>query len=154
MLTGSEKRELRARAHALQPVVQTGGRGLTEAVMAEVDLALTAHELIKVRLAGMERDDRKLAAEAILKATKAELVGAIGGIVILYRKRPEIPAAAPRSAPAKAPAGRGRSSQSRPSGSERGARSGERGARSGAPAGRGGRSGPASGGGRSRGPRD
>ena len=61
-LTSAERRSLRARAHTLKPVVQTGGQGLTEAVLAEVDIALEAHELIKLRLPGMPREDRRAAA--------------------------------------------------------------------------------------------
>ncbi len=107
-LTSSQRRELRARAHNLSPVVQTGGKGLTEAVTREVEAALAAHELIKVRFPGMEREDRKLAAAQLSKETRSELVGEIGAIAILFRAKPEKPAAAKAPArPARKPATRG-----------------------------------------------
>lgn len=87
-LTSAERRSLRARAHTLKPVVQTGGQGLTEAVLAEVDIALEAHELIKLRLPGMPREDRRAAARRSAAHCKAELVGEIGSVVILYRPQP------------------------------------------------------------------
>ncbi len=93
-LTSTQRRELRARAHNLSPVVQTGGKGLTEAVTREVEAALAAHELIKVRFPGMEREDRKTAAAQLSKETRSELVGEIGAIAILFRARPQKPAAA------------------------------------------------------------
>lgn len=92
-LTSSQRRELRARAHSLNPVVQTGGKGLTDAVTREVEAALVAHELIKVRFPGMERDNRRAAAAQISRETRSELVGEIGAIAILYRAKPVKPAA-------------------------------------------------------------
>lgn len=90
-LSSAEKKSLRAQAHSLNPVVQTGGKGLTDAVMVEIEAALAAHELIKVRFAGMERADRKTAAAQVAKTTKSELVGEIGAIAILFRAKPEKP---------------------------------------------------------------
>ncbi|MEN8720858.1 MAG: YhbY family RNA-binding protein [Oceanococcaceae bacterium] len=92
-ITSAQRRELRAQAHALNPVVQTGGKGVTEAVMAEIEAALTAHALIKVRLAGMEREDRKAAAADIARRLRAELINLIGAVCILYRAPPPKPAA-------------------------------------------------------------
>ena len=59
-LSPTERRALKARAHALKPLVQVGGKGLTDAVVAEVERALAAHELIKVRAPDMDRDGRAL----------------------------------------------------------------------------------------------
>jgi RNA-binding protein len=87
-LTPSERRELRARAHALRPVVLVGHQGLTPAVLHEIDVALTAHELVKVRASGDERDRR----EALLARICAELgcapVQHLGKILTLWRPRP------------------------------------------------------------------
>ena len=58
MLTPAERKALKAKAHKLDPVVHIGAKGLTEEVIAEVDRALRAHELIKVRAASLERDAR------------------------------------------------------------------------------------------------
>jgi RNA-binding protein len=93
-INGARRRELRAAAHALKPVVQLGNKGLTEAVHAEIDQALTAHELIKVRLAGMDRTQRRSSAAAIAQQHVAELVGEIGNIAIFYRPQTEAQAKA------------------------------------------------------------
>lgn len=82
------KKALRARAHALKPVVMTGQAGLSEAVLAEIDLALAHHELIKVRLRA-EREERAAMAEEICARLGAEQVQSLGQIVTLYRKSPE-----------------------------------------------------------------
>ena len=86
MLSPVERKELKARAHDLNPVVMIGAKGLTDEVVKEVDLALKAHELIKVR-ALLERDDREVAFKALCERTGAEAVQHIGKIFILYRKR-------------------------------------------------------------------
>jgi RNA-binding protein len=58
MLSPAERKELKARAHKLEPVVLIGAKGLTDEVVKEVDLALKAQELVKVRAPGLERDAR------------------------------------------------------------------------------------------------
>ena len=65
-----------------------GRAGVTDAVVREVDDALEARELIKVRLAG-DRDERALAAAAIAGRTSSELAGQIGRVAILYRRNPD-----------------------------------------------------------------
>ena len=87
MLSSSERKALKARAHKLDPVVQIGAKGLTEEVVAEIELALKAHELIKVRAGGLERDDRDSLWKAIAARTGAQEVQQVGKIVVLYRKR-------------------------------------------------------------------
>ena len=78
---------LRARAHHLNPVVMIGQHGLTEAVIRETETALNAHELIKVRVLGDERDERLLIGEELCAATGAQLVQHIGKLLVLYRER-------------------------------------------------------------------
>ena len=80
---------LRARAHHLNPVVMVGQHGLTEAVTRETETALRAHELIKVRVLGDERDERLLIGEELCAATGAQLVQHIGKLLVLYRERPD-----------------------------------------------------------------
>jgi RNA-binding protein len=87
-LTGKQRRWLRGQAHALKPVVQLGGKGLTDTVVAEVDRSLDAHELIKVRLVG-ERDEREAVAADLADRVEADAVGLTGKIAILYRPHPE-----------------------------------------------------------------
>ena len=89
MLTPTERKSLKARAHPLEPVVVIGQKGLTDEVVKEVDLALKAHELIKVRAAGLERDARRLAFQALCERTGAEGVQHIGKVFVIYRKRAE-----------------------------------------------------------------
>lgn len=87
-LSPRERTHLKGRAHALEPVVQVGKAGLSESVLTEVDRALTAHELIKVRLAG-DRDDRKAMIAELCQRTAAAHVSDVGRIVVLWRPRPE-----------------------------------------------------------------
>ena len=90
-MNGKDRRYLRGLAHALNPVVIVGQRGLTEAVVRQVDGALTDHELIKVRLSSECPVDRDEAGETLAMRTGAELAGHIGRVLILYRPHPETP---------------------------------------------------------------
>ena len=87
-LTPRERAHLKARAHALDPVVRVGQAGATDNVVAEVDRALTAHELIKVRIDDTEREQRVATGEAICARTDAVAVYRVGKIVVLWRPRP------------------------------------------------------------------
>jgi RNA-binding protein len=87
-LTPRERARLKARAHALEPVVQVGHAGLSETVAAELERALAAHELIKVRLGGADRDARRELADAIVAHTGAAQVQSVGKVVVLWRPRP------------------------------------------------------------------
>lgn len=88
VITSSQRRALRARAHPLHPVVLIGDAGVTDAVTAEVDRALTAHELIKVRMAGEAHAARAAALASLCTALTAAPVQHIGKILVLYRPRP------------------------------------------------------------------
>lgn len=92
-LTGRERKALRGLAHHLEPVVQVGSAGITEAVARQVDEALRAHELVKVRL--HQPADKHGDAEALAAATGAALCGMVGHVVILYRPDPERPKIVP-----------------------------------------------------------
>ncbi len=87
-LTAARKKSLRAAAHALKPVVMMGQRGYTPAIVAAIDEALTDHELIKVRVRGVEREERKPLIEAICRDLDAEFVALVGSVATLYRERP------------------------------------------------------------------
>ncbi|MDX1661705.1 MAG: ribosome assembly RNA-binding protein YhbY [Gemmatimonadota bacterium] len=87
-LTSKQRSHLRALAHHLDPVVHVGREGVSEGVIAAVDEALAAHELIKVRLPG-HRDERPGTAEEIAEAVDAAIAGMIGRIAILYRPGPD-----------------------------------------------------------------
>lgn len=91
-LRGFQKRYLKGRAHGLQPVVFVGHRGITPAVIREVDASLDKHELIKVKFVDFkERVQKEEIAGAIERETASELVGMIGHMAIFYRpqKDPE-----------------------------------------------------------------
>ena len=88
-LSPSRRRELKARAHALDPVVLIGGAGLSPAVLAEIDRALKSHELIKVRVPGADRPAREALLEEICRSTGALPVQHIGKILVVFRENPE-----------------------------------------------------------------
>jgi RNA-binding protein len=81
----AEKKHLRRIGHKLKPVVIIANKGITEAVSAEIDRALTDHELIKVKLATGSREIKKLLIDEICSSLKAEPVQMIGNILLLYR---------------------------------------------------------------------
>ncbi|MFZ2171762.1 MAG: ribosome assembly RNA-binding protein YhbY [Methylococcaceae bacterium] len=87
-MNSAGKKKLRAEAHTLKPVVLIGQSGLTASVLAEIELALDSHELIKVKIRA-ERDERKLISEKICRDTGAELIQTIGQIVVIYRLNPD-----------------------------------------------------------------
>jgi RNA-binding protein len=90
-LTPSQRRYLRGLAHPLKPVLLMGGKGVTPSVLAELEHALDDHELIKVKLAGGDRDDRASALTQLLDASGAENVQTIGHVAVLYRRNQELP---------------------------------------------------------------
>lgn len=88
-LARDERLRLKARAHHLQPVVLLGANGLTPAVLREIDRALTAHELIKVRVPGDDRAAREAIYAQVADDLSAACVAAIGKLAIFYRPQPE-----------------------------------------------------------------
>jgi putative YhbY family RNA-binding protein len=102
-LTPSFRRELRARAHALDPVVAIGHQGLTAAVLHEIDVALKAHELVKVRAFNDDREERSALLERIVAALDCAPVQTIGKLFVLWRPRPPSEQSEPaRKSPAEA----------------------------------------------------
>ena len=91
MLTGKQRRHLRALAHDLKPIVQIGRGGIDEGLVAAIDQALADHELIKVKLGEAAGLDRHEAAEAIASKTNAEVAQVLGYTLVLYRADPEDP---------------------------------------------------------------
>ena len=88
-LNGRQKRKLKSLAHHLNPVVQIGQKGLTEALIKAIDKALNDHELIKVKFVDFKDEKRELA-EEVSSETGSALVGMIGHIAILFRENPEL----------------------------------------------------------------
>ena len=88
-LTPKERAALKARAHPLEPVVRIGHGGVTDAVVAETDRALTAHELIKVSVGMADRDERAAAVADLCARTDASPVQTVGKVAVLWRPRPD-----------------------------------------------------------------
>ena len=88
-LTPAKRRELRANAHHLTPVVLVGGDGLTPGVRREIDAALDAHGLIKVRVFSDDRAARELMYQELAADLNAAPVQHIGKLLVLWRPQPE-----------------------------------------------------------------
>lgn len=83
--TPRQRKHLKALAHKLKPIVQLGTAGVTAPVLKEIEQALARHELIKLRLPGVERGERTEMFQKICEATGAEAVQGIGRMAVLYR---------------------------------------------------------------------
>ncbi|MBI1396194.1 MAG: ribosome assembly RNA-binding protein YhbY [Betaproteobacteria bacterium] len=94
-LSTQQRKNLRARAHALHPVVLIGSNGLSAAVLKEIDTSLRAHELIKIHVAGEDREVRRALLEEICSALGAEAVQTIGRVLVLFREKPPEDASRP-----------------------------------------------------------
>ncbi len=85
-LNVKQRQHLKALAHHRKPVVQVGNAGVTAAVIKEIELALGRHELLKIRLPGVEREARTEMLKKICEATGADAVQEIGRVAIVYRR--------------------------------------------------------------------
>ncbi len=120
-LDPAARRKLRGEAHALKPVVMIASKGLTPAVLAEIDRALTAHELIKIRVTGAERTVRAAYLETICATLGCAPVQMLGNLLIVWRPNPERKAqqelatpTKPHHLPSAVPSKRERSTSSAP----------------------------------------
>ncbi|NMG43471.1 ribosome assembly RNA-binding protein YhbY [Aromatoleum toluvorans] len=104
-LSPARRRELRAAAHHLNPVVSVAGNGLTSTVLGEIDRSLQAHELIKIKVYGTERGDRDTLMQTICDTLGASAVQHIGTILVVWRERreEETATAAPKAATSNSP---------------------------------------------------
>ena len=87
-LSSAQRQFLRKLAHTLKPVVQVGKNGMSESVFAAADQELDSHELIKIKFVDFQDQKRALAQELATRS-KAELIGVIGNIAIVYRQNPD-----------------------------------------------------------------
>lgn len=114
-LTPARRRELRAAAHHLNPVVTIAGQGLTAGVLAEIDRSLQAHELIKVKVQGADREVRETLLKDVCEQLDAASVQHIGNVLVLWRERREedlgVAAAATQAGPKTAPAATAKSAR-------------------------------------------
>jgi len=81
------KLKLKKLAQQLKPVVIIGQKGLTEAVINEADVALKAHECIKIKISGWEKQDKTTMINAICQQNKAEFIHSVGNMFIVFRKK-------------------------------------------------------------------
>ena len=91
MLTGKQRRHLRALAHDLKPIVQVGKGGFVDGIVAAVFQAIADHELINIKLGEAAGLDRHEAADEIAQKTHAEVAQVLGYTLVLYRADPEDP---------------------------------------------------------------
>ena len=89
-LTQNQKKHLRRLGHGLDPVVLVGQHGFTAGVAAELDGALTAHELVKVRARTGDRELRNEILSRLAEATGSELVFQVGNVGLLFRKNKQL----------------------------------------------------------------
>lgn len=99
--TPAQRAALRAQAHALKPVVIIGAEGLTEPVLAEIERNLVAHELIKIRVFGDDREARVGIYETICERLRAAPIQHIGKLLVMYRPAPRAHAELPTAGRAK-----------------------------------------------------
>ncbi len=90
-MTGKERAAFRAQANHLEPLFQVGKGGMSDALIKQTDDALRARELIKVKvLLESSPITPRETADELAKATGAEVIQVIGGVIVLYRESPEL----------------------------------------------------------------
>ncbi|TDM13083.1 ribosome assembly RNA-binding protein YhbY [Macrococcus lamae] len=85
MLTGKQKRYLRAKAHHIDPIFQVGKGGLNENLIEQLNDALEKRELIKVSVLQNNMDEKAILGEEVARRVYGELVQIIGSTIILYK---------------------------------------------------------------------
>jgi RNA-binding protein len=96
-LSNKQKQYLKSLAHNLKPVVLLGANGLTEGVMAEIEIALAHHELIKVKIPTDDRETKQLIADTIVAQSQTVKVQVIGKTLVLYKPAEEPTIVLPRA---------------------------------------------------------
>lgn len=105
MLTGKQKRHLRALGHKLKPLIQIGKKEIEDALIAEANAALDHHELIKVKLLESCMLDKHEASETMAEACQADIAQILGKTFLLYRAATPPVIALPKADPSvKSPA--------------------------------------------------
>jgi RNA-binding protein len=92
-VSSDQRAELRSQAHALKPVVLVGAEGLTDAVLSEIKVHLGAHQLIKIRVFGDEREERIAIYEEICDKLNAAPIQHIGKLLVIWKPESTQPAA-------------------------------------------------------------
>lgn len=86
-LTINQKKFLRGIAHNLNPMIIIGAQGVTESLMAELEKTLAHHEILKIKIAAGEREDRKQVIDFVCAETKAQLVQSVGKVFVIFRAK-------------------------------------------------------------------
>lgn len=95
-LSNKQIRHLRGLAHDLKPVVMIGDKGLTANVIEELEIALNAHELIKVKVRAEEREERDQMIEKLTQKTGSTFIQRVGHVVTLFKRNKEAKIALPK----------------------------------------------------------
>jgi RNA-binding protein len=88
-ITEKQKRWLKKQVHHLKPVILVGQHGITEPVLAEIEIALSHHELLKIRVNAGDREERDAGIALIQERTQADLIARIGNVAAFYRANPQ-----------------------------------------------------------------
>ncbi|GKT12218.1 MAG: RNA-binding protein [Thiomicrorhabdus sp.] len=96
-LSNNQKKYLRGIAHGLNPMIMIGANGVTESLMAELESTLEHHEILKIKIATADRDERKEIIQHIVAETNALLVQTIGKICVIYRQNDDTELPLPRN---------------------------------------------------------
>ncbi len=95
-LSNKQKQYLKGLAHSLKPVIQLGNNGLTEGVLAEIENALSHHELIKIKVPTDDRDEKSLIMDAIIRESGAIKIQTIGHTMVMYKQSEDKKISVPR----------------------------------------------------------
>jgi RNA-binding protein len=85
-LTNAEKRDLKARAQKLEPILKLGHAGLSDAFASSMDAALATHELVKMKFTDF-KEEKKTLVPQIAARTGSELIMQVGHVAVFYRAR-------------------------------------------------------------------
>ena len=96
-LSNNQKKYLRGIAHGLNPMIMIGANGITENLMTELESTLEHHELLKIKIANDDREERKAFIQQIVDETGSLLVQTIGKICVIYRQNEETELPLPRN---------------------------------------------------------
>lgn len=96
-LSNNQKKYLRGIAHGLNPMIMIGSNGITENLMEELESTLDHHEILKIKIAFGDRDERQEIVQHILEKTGALLVQSVGKVCVIYRQNEETELPLPRN---------------------------------------------------------
>lgn len=85
-LSTNQIKFLRGIAHGLNPVITIGINGVTESLMEELESSLAHHEILKIKLAAAEREDRKRIIDYVIEQTQAQLIQSVGKVFVIFRQ--------------------------------------------------------------------